>query len=251
MSEEDKIIEETNDVVVKPSDVDTKPTELNIPEEYKTKSWANQLKSIDDVFKKIDNQEKYISKGQLPHKDSSEEDINTFVQKMKNYTSTLDYSDITKDESLATTLKENGVPKFQAKSIVELLSSREQKQYSEEEFESLIKEKFKGREDDLLKAKSVLKELGEEKSNQLLSRKNEDAVEIMDILSDIGKKYGINTDNAMSKLSDKSTGSNPTNVFDPKDLDGYYKDMEKNFYNNPSATNEDKRRIMKKWGKID
>ena len=76
--------------------------DFTLPDEYKEKGWASQMHSIDDLCKKIDNQEKFISKGQLPHRDSSEQDIQAFEEKMKKYTSELDYSDLTgKDEDLA------------------------------------------------------------------------------------------------------------------------------------------------------
>ena len=228
--------------------------EFSIPEEYKDKAWASQMHSLDDLCKKIDNQEKYISKGQLPHKDSSESDLNTFSDKMKKYTSELDYSDLVgNDAELGKALKESGVPKFQAKAVVDLIKGREAKEYGEEEFESLLKQKFNGREGDLNKAKDVLKEIGEEKTHSLLSKRNDVVADVMEIIAEVGKKYGIGSATAMAKLSESPLGGQPAQTLDWNNEDtrkAYKKEMDA-WYDNPMATEEQKRAIMKKYGRID
>ena len=231
---------------------ESKPTFV-IPDEYKNKGWASQMHSIEDMCKKIDNQEKYISKGQLPHRDSSESDIEAFSEKMKKYTSELDYSDLVgKDEDLAKALKESGVPKFQAKAVVDLIKSREAKSYGEEEFANLLQEKFKGRESDLEKAKGMLKEMGEEKAQRILSKHNDDAVEIMDILAEVSKKYNVSTATAMAKLSESPMGTQPSTGVDwskPETKKAYMAELDA-WYKNPLATEADKQAIMKKYGRI-
>ena len=226
-----------------------------IPDEYKEKAWANQMHSIDDMWKKIDNQEKYISKGQLPHRDSSESDIEAFTEKMKKYTSDLDYSDLTgKDEELAKALKESGVPKFQAKEVVKLIKGREAKEYGEEEFAALLNEKFKGRESDLDKAKAMLKEMGEEKSAALLSKRNDVVADVMDILAEVSKKYNVSSATTMAKLGDTAAlGSSPSNALDwsKSEVRAAYKKELDEWYANPMGTEEQKRAIMKKYGRID
>lgn len=223
---------------------------LQIPEEYKDRAWASQLKSMDDVFKKIDNQDKYISKGQLPHKDSNADDLNAFADKMKKYTSTLDYSDLVgEDAELAKALKDEGVPKFQAKAVVNLIKSRESKNYSEEEFAKLLDEKFKGRGEDLAKAKEVLKEVGEAKTTALLSKRNDVVADVFDIIAEIGKKYNVSGESAVAKLSEnKSTGAESVNKGINAD---YYKEMQEKYYSNPQADASVKRAIMKKYGIIE
>lgn len=234
---------------------EVKTPEFVIPEEYKDKGWASQMHSIEDMCKKIDNQEKYISKGQLPHRDSSESDIEAFTEKMKKYTAELDYSDLTgKDEDLAKALKESGVPKFQAKAVVNLIKGREAKEYGEEEFEALLKQKFNGREDDLNKAKGVLKEIGEEKTHSLLSKRNDVVADVIDIIAEVGKKYGIKSATTMAKLGDTAAlggqGSETLDWNKPETKAAYKKEMDA-WYDNPMATEEQKRAIMKKYGRID
>lgn len=223
---------------------------LEIPEEYKDRAWASQLKSMDDVFKKIDNQDKYISKGQLPHKDSNADDLTAFADKMKKYTSSLDYTDLVgEDAELAKALKDEGVPKFQAKAVVDLIKSRESKNYSEEEFAKLLDEKFKGRGEDLAKAKAVLKEVGEEKTNALLSKRNDIVADVMDIIAEIGKKYDVSSESAVAKLAEnKSSGTETVNHGINKE---YYKELQEKYYNNPQADESVKRAIMKKYKIID
>lgn len=247
--EDDKVIEQGNEVV---EGGDSTPA-FTIPEEYKDKAWASQMHSLDDLCKKIDNQEKYISKGQLPHRDSSESDLNAFSEKMKKYTADLDYSDLVgNDADLAKALKESGVPKFQAKAVVDLIKSREAKAYGEEEFNNLLQEKFKGRESDLEKAKGMLKEMGEEKSQRILSKHNEDAVEIMDILAEVSKKYNVGEATAMARISESPMGSQVSSGVDwskPETKKAYMAELDA-WYKNPLATEEEKQAIMKKYGRI-
>lgn len=240
--------------VVQQEEVQQTVPQFSIPDEYKDRNWASQLHSMEDVFKKIDNQEKYISKGQLPHKDSSAEDLTAFTEKMKKYTAEQDYSELVgNDAELGKALRESGVPKFQAKAVVDLIKGREAKEYSEEEFGNLLNQKFKGRESDLEKAKSVLKEMGEEKSKTLLSKRNDVVADVMDILAEVGKKYNVSSATAMAKLAESPLGSQPSNNLDwsrNETREAYRKEMEA-YYNNPMATEEDKRRIMRKYGRID
>ena len=225
-----------------------------IPDEYKDRNWAKQMNSLDDVFKKIDNQEKYISKGQLPHKDSSAEDLTAFTEKMKKYTAEVDYADLVgNDAELAKALRDSGVPKFQAKAVVDLIKSREAKDYSEDEFAKILDEKFKGRETDLTEAKNVLKEIGEEKSKALLGKRNDVVADVMDILAEVGKKYGVKKATTMASLSENSLGNNPDKGLDwsdPKVRKAYLDELNA-WENNAHATEEDKRKIMRKYGRID
>lgn len=226
---------------------------FTIPEEYKDKAWASQMHSLDDLCKKIDNQEKYISKGQLPHRDSSESDLTAFTEKMKKYTADLDYSDIVgNDAELAKALKESGVPKFQAKAVVDLIKGREAKEYGEEEFESLLKQKFNGREADLDKAKGVLKEIGEEKTHNLLSKRNDIVADVMDIIAEVGKKYAVDSATAMARISESPMGSQVSSGVDwskPETKKAYMAELDA-WYKNPLATEEEKQAIMKKYGRI-
>lgn len=227
---------------------------FSIPDEYKDRGWATQIHSIDDLCRKVDNQEKYISKGQLPHKDSSAEDITNFTEKMKKYTAEQDYSELVgQDEELGKALRESGVPKFQAKAVVDLIKGREAKNYSEEEFGKLLNEKFKGRESDLDKAKAVLKEMGEEKTTAFLSKRNDVVADMMDILAEVGKKYDVKTATAMAHISDSPLGSQPSNVLDWKKLEtrqAFAKELDE-WRSRSDRTEEEYHAIMKKYGRID
>lgn len=227
---------------------------FEIPAEYKDKAWANQIHSIEDAFKKIDNQEKYISKGQLPHKDSSESDLENFSEKMKKYTSEIDYTDLVgNDEELGKALRESGVPKFQAKAVVELVKGRQAKEYGVDEFNKILMEKFKGRESDLVMAKSVLREMGEEKANSLLGKRNDVVADVMDILAEVGKKYEVKQPTTMAKLSESPLGSQPAKTYDMKDPEtrrAYVKELEQ-WYKDPHASEDGRRKIQKKYGIID
>ena len=227
--------------------------DFTLPDEYKEKGWASQMHSIDDLCKKIDNQEKFISKGQLPHRDSSEQDIQAFEEKMKKYTSELDYSDLTgKDEDLAKALKESGVPKFQAKRVVDLIKSREAKEYGEEEFEKMLGDRFKDKKDSLDKARAVLKEIGGDKVTKLLSKRNDDIADVMEVIAAVGEKYLADNKSAMAKLADggNGTGGGSDDTASKGICKEYLDELNEKYYNNPHADEEVKRSIMRKYGII-
>lgn len=227
--------------------------DFTLPDEYKEKGWASQMHSIDDLCKKIDNQEKYISKGQLPHRDSSESDIEEFTKKMQKYTADLDYTDLTgNDKDLEKALKESGVPKFQAKEVVKLIKSREAKEYGEEEFEKLLGERFKEDQDGLKQAKAVLQEVGGDKVAKLLSKRNDDIADVMEVIAAVGKKYIADNKSAMAKLTEGGNGAGSGNGgSQPKGIcKEYYDELNEKYYNNPHADEEVKRSIMRKYGII-
>lgn len=234
--------------------IENQTPSFSIPDEYKDRGWATQIHSIDDLCRKVDNQEKYISKGQLPHKDSSAEDITNFTEKMKKYTAEQDYSELVgNDSELGQALRDSGVPKFQAKAVVDLIKGREAKNYSEEEFGKLLNEKFKGRESDLDKAKAVLKEMGEEKTTAFLSKRNDVVADMMDILAEVGKKYDVKTATAMAHISESPLGSQPSNVLDWKKLEtrqAFAKELDE-WRSRNDRTEEEYHAIMKKYGRID
>jgi hypothetical protein len=158
-----------------------------------------------------------------------------------------------KDEDLAKALKESGVPKFQAKRVVDLIKSREAKEYGEEEFEKILGERFNGRQEDLAQAKSLLKELGSEKATKILNKRNNDVADVMEVLAEVGKKYAANTASAMAKLADGGNGTGGSSASEqPKGIcKEYYDELNEKYYNNPMADEEVKRSIMRKYKIID
>jgi LysM repeat protein len=223
-----------------------------IPEQFKEKGWAKSITKQEDVWKAIDHYASVAGKPVLPHKDANEELITNFTEKMKKYTAELDYSDLVgEDKDLEKALKDAGIPKFQAKGVVDLLNNRKAKEYSDDEFGELLKQKFSGRDSDLEKAKAVLKEAGEDKMNKLLSKKNDDIADVLDVIAEIGKKYDVKIADTMSKISDTPNGNAPSDSKKSKGIcKEYYDELNEKYHNNPHATEETKRAIMREYGII-
>ena len=189
----------------------------------------------------------------MPHRDSSESDIEEFTKKMQKYTADLDYSDLTgNDKDLEKALKESGVPKFQAKEVVKLIKSREAKEYGEEEFEKLLGERFKDDQEGLTQAKAVLKEVGGDKVTKLLSKRNDDIADVMEVIAAVGKKYIADNKSAMAKLTEggNGAGSGSGGTQAKGICKEYYDELNEKYYNNPHADEEVKRSIMRKYGII-
>lgn len=228
---------------------ENKTPEFVVPDEYKERGWTKMVQSTSDLWKLADNQATQLGKSQLPHKDASQEDLDKFVEKMKKYTSELDYSDITgNDSEMAQTLKDAGIPKFQAKKVIDLLNGRTQKEYNEEEWQAKLSEHFKGREKDLEKAKAVLKLLGEEESAKVLAKKNDDSIADLERYAKIGNKYEVSTADTMSKVLDTATPNSAVDYSTKGICKEYYDELNAKYYNNPMATEEDKRAVMRKYG---
>jgi hypothetical protein len=97
--------------------------EFKVPEEYKDKGWAKNIKSMEDLFKSFDNAQSLIGKkaeALLPDFDNADDEtLNNFYSKItpketKDYgfENTNEY-----DEKLLTMFKNNGITKRQAQNL--------------------------------------------------------------------------------------------------------------------------------------
>lgn len=96
-------------------------SDFNIPDEYKSEGWTNNLKSIDDLWKMNANAQKLIGRKNMPDANSSEADWQDFYAKMRpekveDYG--IDFEDKAEKEFFEKAFFENGISKRQAEALL-------------------------------------------------------------------------------------------------------------------------------------
>lgn len=122
---------------------------FTIPEQYKDKNWAKNIKSLDDLYKSYDNAQSLIGKKTIGIPDfekASEEEIKSFYDKLtpkdiKDY----NFDDeMTQEEKefYGNLFKENGVNKKSAQAMVSTFKNYINSFYDNDNFVAELKERF-------------------------------------------------------------------------------------------------------------
>lgn len=166
---------------------------VDIPSEYADKGFLSSVKTEDGkidvmkLLKKTENQESALGKRALPTKDSSEEEIADFIQKMKTNFAEADYDSLFENVSdvkeLKSVLKESGLTTNQAKSVVEAYKKDMEQSYSADEFAAEI-----AKITNIDKAKAVMTE---EDWNTAMELKNKDSLKLIKAMAGVGERYAV------------------------------------------------------------
>lgn len=163
---------------------------VDIPPEFADAGFLASVKTEDgklDVNKalnKMKNQESALGKRALPTKDSSDSEINEFLEKMRTNTADVEY-DTGDAKALKTALKAAGLLPKQADAIIAAYKTDLQGQYDEDAFKTLVNESLS--KEDLEIAK---KQLTQEEWDELFATRNKEAVGRLRLAAVLGKRYG-------------------------------------------------------------
>lgn len=225
--------------------------EFVLPEEYKDVQAVQGCKSVEDLCKKIVDDESFIGKLKseraMPSETGSEEEWNTFFGKVKAVAEKQDWSDV--DESFAKIAKDAGLVKQQTKPILDFIQAQKDKEYDGNEWETKQAEMFKGREDVLGKINSMLSRVSQESRDALDGTKNDQLLKLYGVLGELAEKMAVKE----SPATPSSTSAPDTSkVFDSngnlnKEALSKMQDEILALPNTPNK-NELKAEIMKKYG---
>lgn len=128
--------------------------DFKIPDAYKEKGWAKNVKSVDDLFKIHDDAQALIGKKKIvPDFDNAtEQEIESYFDQLRpkdGYDGLFpDGTDDGKKKTLGELLQKSGLSKVQAKRLVEGYSAMEQetvqKMFDKDDFLNTLKESFGG-----------------------------------------------------------------------------------------------------------
>lgn len=164
-----------------------------LPEEFKDVQAVQGCKSVEDLCKKIVDDESFIGKLKseraMPTETDGEDVWNTFFGKVKAVADKQDWSDI--DESFAKVAKDAGLVKQQTKPILDFIEAQKDKEYDGDEWEAKKAEVFKGREGALAKIDSMLSRVSEESLNALNNTKNDQLINVYGVLAELAEKMAV------------------------------------------------------------
>lgn len=225
--------------------------EFVLPEEYKDVQSLQGCKSVDDLCKKIVDDESFIGKLKseraMPTETDGEEAWNAFFGKVKAVADKQDWSDV--DESFAKVAKDAGLVKQQTKPILDFIQAQKDKEYDSTEWDNKKAEAFKGRESVLDKIDSMLSKVSQESLDALESTKNDQLIKVYGVLAELAEKMAVKE----SPATPSSTSTPDTSkVFDSngqlnKEALSKMQDEILALPNVPNK-NELKAEIMKKYG---
>lgn len=122
---------------------------FTIPEQYKSKNWAKNIKSLDDLYKSYDNAQSLIGKKTIGIPDfekASEEEIKSFYDKLTPKTIE-DYEfseEMTQEEKefYGNLFKDNGVNKKSAQAMISTFKNYLNSFYDNDAFIGELKDRF-------------------------------------------------------------------------------------------------------------
>lgn len=199
---------ETNNQPTQPVDNQSvKTAEFNIPETYKDKSWAKNIKSQEDLFKSYDNAQSLIGKktiGMPDFEKATDEELKEYYSKtapadIKDY----EFGEIADSdkEFFGSLFKENGLNKRQAKDIYNKYMEYSNQYRSDDDFQSELKNRFGENSIKTLdETKSFLnKYLGNEDKNILDKMPNKVVGMMLEFANNVKKDYGIDIKSSIDK----------------------------------------------------
>jgi len=199
---------ETNNQPTKPVDNQpAKPAEFAIPEVYKEKSWAKNIKSQEDLFKSYDNAQSLIGKKTIGIPDfekATDDELKEYYSKTapaeaKEY----EFGEIADSdkEFFGNLFKENGLNKRQAKDIFNKYMEYSNQYRSDEGFQEELKARFGENSIKTLdETKTFLnKYLKNEDKNILDKMPNKVVGMMLEFANNVKKDYGIDIKSAVDK----------------------------------------------------
>ena len=180
---------------------------FTIPEAYREKSWADNIKSVDDLYKQFDNQQEMIGKKfEPPSADASEEDLNAFYDKLRPEKA--ESYDLSLPEGVDLQLSEeqvgvyknlfhkHGLTPEQAKGVYadyiqSEIAAQPTSEALDKEFDTMMADKFGDKVNDALKVSArFMGGLSEEEKAGLRSLPNEQFISVISMLQKAGAASG-------------------------------------------------------------
>ena len=206
--------------------------DFQLPDEYKEKGWAKNLKSMDDVYKALDNAQTLVGKkSAVPDfENSTEEQIQAYYQEVRPE-SPEDYNfgegtpDASK-EMFGQMLHEEGIPKYQGDKLIEKYqkaeAAKKAEMYSQDGFDEIMKNDFGDNEKQKrAEIKNIISENTNEADRKALNESftNEQLGLVYRMMDNIIQEYGVNESG--------TPGENGAGSVGKADMEGRRKELRK------------------------
>lgn len=179
----------------------TPPAEntFSVPAEYQEKSWAKNIKSMEDLYKSYDNAQSLIGKKTIGIPDfekATDEELKEFYSK----TAPADIKDYGMDnftdkekEIFGNLFKENGINKKQAQNIISKFNEFQEQFVNEEDFKKELQTRFGDNYKQVTNEATALlrKHLSKEDGELLNGMPNKLLGTMLSLANNIKKSYGV------------------------------------------------------------
>lgn len=189
----------------------TPPVEpaFSVPAEYQEKSWAKNIKSMEDLYKSYDNAQSLIGKKTIGIPDfekATDEELKEFYSKtapadIKEYG--MDNFTDKEKEIFGNLFKENGINKRQAQNIISKFNEFQQQFINEEDFNKELKTRFGDNYKQITNEATALlrQHLSKEDGELLNGMPNKLLGTMLSLANNIKKTYGVDL---KSKVDNKA-----------------------------------------------
>lgn len=178
------------------------PDKSFLPEEYRNKGWAKNIKTKNDIYKAYDNAQNLIGKKTIgvPSEDATPEELKSFYEKTtpKEY----NIEGLTENKEVFHEMfKENGLTNKQANGIVEKYNSLVEEQnkmlFDGEKLKERLQERFgNDYQKTVDKTKHLLKQNIKESDYEAFKKlPNESLLIMLEYANNINKEYGVDNNN--------------------------------------------------------
>lgn len=219
--------EVSNDSGVSREAVTAPSEDFSVPEQYADRSWAKNIKSMDDMFSQFDNAQSMIGKKSVPSADASAEEWNAFYEQLRpesadGYELSLPEGfegEVDEKEQAAfkelfhklgfTPQQGQGLYEGAIAIMNEFAGEQPTPEQIDQEFAGMMEETFGNKAQDAIKT-----------ANKYLAAQGEEAIQAMNMLPNEQLKYVISTinniHNSFAKedgapmINDSASGSAPT-----------------------------------------
>lgn len=209
-----------------PDNPQTPSGNFNVPDEYKTQGWTQNIKSYDDLWQNAANAQKLIGKKTIgiPDENSTDEQWQEYYSKLRPAKEE-DYSLQIEDEEDAKAFKklfyDNGVTQKQASAIIDGYKKAEEKMnaeyYSKEGYAKEMTDRFGDQANDVCKsvADFIKKEVSEKDRAALEVMPNNIIGVVTSVVNTVLKRYAV-------KDTDTGAGG-PSGANKEPDYEGFAK----------------------------
>lgn len=227
-----------------------------IPEAYRERGWTENLKSMDDVWQKLDNAQSLIGKRiAVPEWDkATPEEINKFYDNLRPK----DISGYQIDESIPEGERESyskifyeaGLAPDQAKNVQDRVLALAKEKYesdrSEDGYKALAKETLGDKYEDVVKSSTehLRKVLSEDQQKVLDNLPNDAAVTVFKLVDELVKGYKMTEGDAGSHKDDAGAEGDPKEALAKID-----KELQA-LSRNPSHTQKQRSELVQKRMKV-
>lgn len=228
--------------------------EFTIPDEYKERGWASKVKSVDDLWKQLDNSQQLIGRkyAAFDPTNATPNELEEYHSRLRppdaseyNFQTSEDYEPSGMEPVFAEMLFNAGISKYQAAKLIPAFQAWEQslagEMFDKDAFLGVMEEKFgRGYEVKVNQTRQLIEGNLNDKAKEQLGKLPNDALSLVyELANNMAEAYGA--------YENGGQGSGPNGGIvtkSPKEEQAEIRQQLDKLTRNPYHTEEDKQRLI-------